>query len=283
MRRDSWRSVPSTKRPPSWRTWARSASTTAAYSALTASNAAPTSSLAVRGASAPLKTAEKDRAADMAAAEAMSSSTASNTARAVGLAISVETSKPWPSLKARSPGSSRPNSRRSSFAAARQAASRSASTSGDSSGLGSSSTETRDCAARSASTRGTSDWRTRRRATSSALPPSRMSVPRPAMLVAMVTALTRPACEMISDSRSATSGLAFRTRCLMPSLESSSLTSAESSMEVVPTSTGRPASCSSWTRARTLRNLASFVAKTRSGSSRRKSLRKVGTRRTSRP
>lgn len=43
----------------------------------------------------------------------------------------------------------------------------------------------------------------------SGLPPSRMSVPRPAMLVEMVTAPLRPLCATISDSRSTFSGLAF--------------------------------------------------------------------------
>ncbi len=39
-------------------------------------------------------------------------------------------------------------------------------------------------------------------ASTSGLPPSRMSVPRPAMFVAMVTAPTRPACAMMCASRS---------------------------------------------------------------------------------
>ena len=43
----------------------------------------------------------------------------------------------------------------------------------------------------------------------SELPPSRMSVPRPAMLVAMVTAPLRPDWATVSDSRSTFSGLAF--------------------------------------------------------------------------
>ena len=46
------------------------------------------------------------------------------------------------------------------------------------------------------------------------LPPSRMSVPRPAMFVAMVTAPMRPAWATIGASFSW--NLAFRTSCLMP-------------------------------------------------------------------
>ena len=42
-------------------------------------------------------------------------------------------------------------------------------------------------------------------------PPSKMSVPRPAMLVATVTAPRRPACATISLSRSTFSGRALST------------------------------------------------------------------------
>lgn len=47
------------------------------------------------------------------------------------------------------------------------------------------------------------------RAITEGFPPSRMSVPRPAMLVATVTTPRRPACPTISLSRSTRSGLAF--------------------------------------------------------------------------
>ena len=50
-------------------------------------------------------------------------------------------------------------------------------------------------------------------ASTSGLPPSRMSVPRPAMFVAIVTAPERPACATISASRSWS--LALRTLCLI--------------------------------------------------------------------
>ena len=52
----------------------------------------------------------------------------------------------------------------------------------------------------------------------SALPPSLMSTPRPAMLVAIVTAPGWPASATISPSRSACSGLALSTVCGMPRL-----------------------------------------------------------------
>ena len=63
-----------------------------------------------------------------------------------------------------------------------------------------------------------------------------MSVPRPAMLVAMVTAPGRPACATICASRSCC--LAFSTSCAMPCFFSRPASSSELSMEVVPTSTG---------------------------------------------
>ena len=45
----------------------------------------------------------------------------------------------------------------------------------------------------------------------SGLPPRMMSVPRPAMLVAIVTAPERPLWATVSDSLSTFSGLAFRS------------------------------------------------------------------------
>ena len=56
--------------------------------------------------------------------------------------------------------------------------------------------------------------RPRPRAMNSGLPPSTMSVPRPAMLVEIVTRPRRPAWATISASRSWC--LAFRTWCVMP-------------------------------------------------------------------
>ena len=75
-------------------------------------------------------------------------------------------------------------------------------------------------------------------AKNSALPPSMMSVPRPAMLVATVTAPNLPAWATISASFSWF--LALRTLCLMPCLVSSFERTSDFSMEVVPAKTGCP-------------------------------------------
>ena len=61
------------------------------------------------------------------------------------------------------------------------------------------------------------------------------------MLVAIVTAPGAPASAIVSPSRSACSGLAFRTVCLIPLRFSCSPSSSETSTEIVPTSTGWPA------------------------------------------
>ncbi|MNS91308.1 hypothetical protein D3C72_1253900 [compost metagenome] len=74
----------------------------------------------------------------------------------------------------------------------------------------------------------------------SMLPPSTMSVPRPAMLVAMVIMPGRPAWAMISASRSCC--LALSTWCGRFSFFRSSSMISEFSIEVVPTSTGWPRS-----------------------------------------
>ena len=76
------------------------------------------------------------------------------------------------------------------------------------------------------------------RAMNSGLPPRRMSVPRPAMLVAIVTAPLRPAWATISASCSWY--FAFRTTCLMPRRFRSLDSRSDFSIETVPTSTGRP-------------------------------------------
>ena len=80
-------------------------------------------------------------------------------------------------------------------------------------------------------------------AMTSGLPPRRMSVPRPAMFVAIVTAPGRPACATISASRSWS--LALRTLCLIPRRFSISPSISLTSTLIVPTRTGRPFSCSS--------------------------------------
>ena len=60
------------------------------------------------------------------------------------------------------------------------------------------------------------------------------------MLVAIVTAPGRPASAMVSPSRSACSGLALSTACLMPRSFELPDSSSETSTEIVPTSTGWP-------------------------------------------
>ena len=77
-------------------------------------------------------------------------------------------------------------------------------------------------------------------ARNSALPPSMMSVPRPAMFVATVTAPRRPARATISASRAWF--FAFSTSCLMPFLARRRERYSLFSTETVPTSTGCPVS-----------------------------------------
>ena len=79
-------------------------------------------------------------------------------------------------------------------------------------------------------------------ASCSGSPPSLMSTPRPAMLVAIVTAPRRPAWATVSPSRWAYSGFALRTSCLIPARVSSLESISEISTEIVPTSTGWPRS-----------------------------------------
>jgi hypothetical protein len=67
-----------------------------------------------------------------------------------------------------------------------------------------------------------------------------MSVPRPAMLVAMVIIFGRPACATISASRACC--LALSTWCGSFAFSSSPEMISEFSIELVPTSTGWPRS-----------------------------------------
>ncbi len=67
---------------------------------------------------------------------------------------------------------------------------------------------------------------------------SLISVPRPAIFVAIVTLLEYPASATISASRLCS--FAFNTLCLIPLRESILLNNSEISTDVVPTSTGRP-------------------------------------------
>ncbi len=82
-------------------------------------------------------------------------------------------------------------------------------------------------------------------ASKSGLPPSMISVPLPAIFVAIVTIPWRPASATISASFSCC--LAFNTLCLTPFLFSIWLISSEFSIEIVPTRTGCPFSFASIT------------------------------------
>ena len=99
--------------------------------------------------------------------------------------------------------------------------------------------------------------RSRSSASTSGLPPSKMSVPRPAMFVAMVTAPTRPAWATMCASRSWF--LAFSVSCLMPRLSSKRLRRSELSMDTVPTKHGWPLELRSAISSATALNLASIV------------------------
>ena len=81
------------------------------------------------------------------------------------------------------------------------------------------------------------------------------------MLVAIITAPLRPAWEISSPSRSAFSGLALSTACLIPSRLSAAEIISETSTETVPTSTGWPASWRSTIASITACHLPSLVLK----------------------
>ncbi len=87
----------------------------------------------------------------------------------------------------------------------------------------------------------------------SALPPSMMSVPRPAMFVATVTWPFRPAIATIDASRSCC--FAFSTSCGMPRFFSRAERISDFSTDVVPTSTGCPVACRSAMSSTTAWNL----------------------------
>ena len=72
----------------------------------------------------------------------------------------------------------------------------------------------------------------------SEFPPRIISVPRPAMFVAIVTALYLPACAMISASFSWY--LAFNTWCGILALSNNLLNLSDLSIDTVPTRTGCP-------------------------------------------
>ncbi len=84
-----------------------------------------------------------------------------------------------------------------------------------------------------------------------------MSVPRPAMFVATVTAPLRPALAMIAASRACC--FALRTSCGMPLRSSSDDSRSDFATLAVPTSTGWPFSCRSAMSSMTAANFASSV------------------------
>mmetsp|Transcript_32539 Transcript_32539/g.45139 ORF Transcript_32539/g.45139 Transcript_32539/m.45139 type:complete len:214 (+) Transcript_32539:1239-1880(+) len=120
------------------------------------------------------------------------------------------------------------------------------------------------------------------RAMNSGLPPNKMSVPRPAMLVEIVTAPLRPLCATISLSLSTFSGFAFNNSKGIPSLTRSPARNSERSTEVVPTKTGRPLLCMRFTSVQTAVHLASSDLKTTSGASSRALILFMGTTATER-
>ena len=71
-----------------------------------------------------------------------------------------------------------------------------------------------------------------------------ISVPRPAIFVAIVTLPDWPASATISASRACC--LAFRTLCWILRIVNKRLNNSEFSTEVVPTRTGRPLATNSW-------------------------------------
>ena len=94
-------------------------------------------------------------------------------------------------------------------------------------------------------------------------PPSLMSVPRPAMFVAMITAPVRPAWATMPDSFSW--NLALRVSCAMPRRLSRVDRISDFSTLTVPTRTGRPTSCISTISSMSALNFAFSSRKTRSG------------------
>ena len=92
-----------------------------------------------------------------------------------------------------------------------------------------------------------------------------ISVPRPAMLVAMVTVPGLPASATISASRWCC--FAFNTLCLIFFICNILLRSSEISTEVVPTNTGRPSPVSLTISSTTALNFSRTVLNTKSSMS----------------
>ena len=85
-----------------------------------------------------------------------------------------------------------------------------------------------------------------------------MSVPRPAIFVAIVTAPTSPAFAIISASLAWF--LAFKTSCLIPALSNILDNLSFVSTEIVPTSIGCPVSCICLINSTIFLNLPASVA-----------------------
>ena len=81
------------------------------------------------------------------------------------------------------------------------------------------------------------------------------------MLVAIITSPLRPAWAISSPSRSACSGLALSTACLIPSRFSASEIISETSTETVPTRIGWPFSWRATISSSTAFHLPSLVLK----------------------
>mmetsp|Transcript_17814 Transcript_17814/g.45589 ORF Transcript_17814/g.45589 Transcript_17814/m.45589 type:complete len:219 (-) Transcript_17814:1389-2045(-) len=198
-----------------------SATTSARSSASTASNSASTASSAVRATAS----AEPETTGELLAARAssMSSPAGSNpsTARQAASAVAARTSAP---------------------------------------ALGSAGSSTSSLSS-SVPTADASCLRSQTRASAPALPPSKMSVPRPAMFVERVTAPRLPACAITKPSRLALSARALRTSCAMPSASSATERSSESAMLAVPTSTGLPCTCIRFTSSMKALRLPSLFTK----------------------
>mmetsp|Transcript_36986 Transcript_36986/g.118568 ORF Transcript_36986/g.118568 Transcript_36986/m.118568 type:complete len:325 (-) Transcript_36986:1475-2449(-) len=258
MRRDSCRSVPRTTRPPSSRTSSRSSWTSRANSSSIASVARPKAAIFGCSASFSWAAAAADAATYSSTADNRAKRRDRSSAAFITSSLSLFFSDDVdvgvrPSARASSASccaqrscSSSSMARMSPFRSCADefAASRSLERAPSDGSTGntlvvfSKSTTGFNCE----STKGARACLAAMRANKAALPPRRISVPRPAMFVAMVTAPTRPAWAMISDSRCATWGLAFRTRWGIFWFVSSSEIKLESSTVVVPTRTGRPAS-----------------------------------------
>mmetsp|Transcript_27169 Transcript_27169/g.45447 ORF Transcript_27169/g.45447 Transcript_27169/m.45447 type:complete len:316 (+) Transcript_27169:1063-2010(+) len=260
MRRDSCRSVPTTCSPPSCRTTSRSSLVTTLYSATIASNAArsPSSTGSCVGAFSQAKERRSSTSSSASARLPHPISAASDADFAAAMVCSLN-----------SHGKQDASAFHSFLAA----------------GLLLSFLFPFSKAMSSSTVctvSGYSISRSLRRAMKLGLPPSKMSVPRPAMFVEMVTAPLRPLWLTISLSRCTFSGLALSSWKGISSLASRPARNSLRSTDVVPTSTGRPLRCMRFISAQTAFHFASSVLNTTSVPSSRQVTRLVGTTATAR-